>query len=237
MGLFLQSIIETLCFQFLGLAYPVSLYFLYDKGYWLNFYLTTAIIFCYFIYLCSYYNLKKEEEKIEDRRGCLFPIKQYSIYYFIIGILVQVNLVFLETYTVDENNNIEIDWVLSVLKICMVIETLKRIYFQVYGFKLIIIVLCLQSVEPGIVEEYLNLTFNIIWENFYAHYKSGCRLGACSVIFALIITIAHGALAMLSPYFIGVQIAFGALNLVYLIMKFYTICWICKIKSQISNRY
>ena len=26
-------------------------------------------------------------------------------------------------------------------------------------------------------------------------------------------------------------------NLVYITMKFYTICWICKIKSQISNEY
>ena len=80
-------------------------------------------------------------------------------------------------------------------------------------------------------------TGGFIWENFYSHYKSGCKLGACSVIFAIIVSIVHGALAMLSPYFIGVQIAFGAINLVYIIMKFYTICWICKIKAQISDNY
>ena len=237
MGLFFQCIIETLVFQFLALAYPASLYFLYDKGYWLNFYLTIAIIFFYFIYLCSYYHSKLEADKLENRKGCLFPIKQYSIFYFIIGILVQINLLFLETYIVNENNEIEIDWVLSGLKLCMIIETLKRVYFQVYGYKLIVAVLCLEAVEPGYIEEWLNLTFNIIWENFYSHYKSGCKLGACSVIFAVIVSIVHGALAMLSPYFIGVQIAFGVINLVYIIMKFYTICWICKIKAQISDNY
>ena len=237
MGLFCQSIIETLCFQFLALAYPISLYFLYEKGYWLNFYLIIAIIFFYFIYLCSYSHSKLEADKFEDKKGCLYPIKQYSIFYFIIGILVQINLLFLETYTVKENNEIEIDWVLSGLKLCMTIETLKRVYFQVYGYKLIVVVLCLESVEPGYMEEWLNLTFNIIWENFYSHYKSGCKLGAFSVIFAIIISIVHGTLAMLSPYFFSVQIAFGVLNLVYITMKFYTICWICKIKSQISNEY
>lgn len=237
MGLFSQCIIETLGFQFLALAYPVSLYFLFDKEYWLNFYLTVAIIFFYFIYLCSYVNSKLETDKFENKRGCLFPIKQYSIYYFIIGILVQINLLFLETYTVNENNEIKIDWVLSGLKLCMTIETLKRVYFQVYGYKLIVAVLCLEAVEPGYMEEWLNLTFNIIWENFYSHYKSGCKLGACSVVFAIIASVVHGALAMLSPNFFGVQIAFGVINLVYLTMKFYTICWICKIKAQISDRY
>ena len=237
MGLFSQCIIETLCFQFLALAYPASLYFLYDKGYFLNFYLTIAIIFFYFIYLCSYYNSKLKTDKFENRKSCLFPIKQYSIYYCIIGILVQINLLFLETFTVNENNEIEIDWILSGLKLCMTIETLKRVYFQVYGYKLIVAVLCLEAVEPGYMEEWLSLTFNIIWENFYSHYNKGCELGACSVIFAIIVSMVHGALEMLSTYSIGVQIAFGVINLVYLTMKFYTICWICKIKAQLSNRY
>ena len=44
MKLFFKSLYETLIYRLFWLAYPVSLYFLYDNGQMISFYLTLIIV-------------------------------------------------------------------------------------------------------------------------------------------------------------------------------------------------
>ena len=142
-------------------------------------------------------------------------------------------MVLLETF--DYQDELYIDWPLFILKICMVLETLKRIYFYSSGFFFIYYVLCLQAVEPGYIEEKIELTYTVLWGNFYSHYKYFCGFGPCISMIIIIFTLAHGVLAMLSPNIIGVVIAFGVLNVIYIILLLYSMCWICKTKSEASR--
>ena len=129
MGAFLRSLYETLIFRIFWLAYPISLYFLYDNNQMISFYLTLAITFLSIIYFFSYCIITAKKE--EAVSGIAYNIKQYL--YCLIGYLAQVNIIFMQTYEVIDGELI-INYTLSVLKILMIIETLKRIYFTLLEF-------------------------------------------------------------------------------------------------------
>ena len=68
MAYILKSLYETLIYRIFWLAYPVSLYFLYDKDLMLNFYLVSAIVFLSIIYFFLYYPISLGES---ERKDCL----------------------------------------------------------------------------------------------------------------------------------------------------------------------
>ena len=140
MKIFFKSLYETLIYRLFWLAYPVSLYFLYANGQMISFYLTLIIVLLSVIYFFSYYATQCENYRSSY---CASLTKQISL--FIIGYLVQVNFIFMDTYEIIDGE-LEINYLLSALKILMIIETLKRIYYYAVG---IIILLIMELGEEG----------------------------------------------------------------------------------------
>ena len=127
---FLYCIRTTLISRIFALSYPISLYFLYNENKFFSFFITLGIILLSIIYFIFYYNvyLKRYEKKRPSES--IFYGKR--IIYCILGYLVQFNLMFFDIY-VPEENNLKINYILSALKIAMIIEMLKRVYFYVVG--------------------------------------------------------------------------------------------------------
>ena len=99
MVVLLKSLYETLIYRFFWVAYPVSIYFLYEKEQMINFYLVSVIVFLSIIYFLYHpISLKETEEK--NRSACAALTQQ--ILYFLIGYLVQVNLVLMDTYEIND---------------------------------------------------------------------------------------------------------------------------------------
>ena len=87
-------------------------------------YTTISIISLSIIYFICYLIEKAKEEANQ----CTYFIKQISFY--IIGYLVQFNLTSLNIFE-NIDGSIKVNTRLLVLKIFMILETLKRIYFYV----------------------------------------------------------------------------------------------------------
>ena len=79
MGAFLETLYETLIYRIFWLAYPVSLYFLYEKDKMISFYLVSVIVFLSIIYFFSYYTFKLSEKKIIVLYVLLYLNKYYIV--------------------------------------------------------------------------------------------------------------------------------------------------------------
>ena len=79
MGAFLETLYETLIYSIFWLAYPVSLYFLYEKDKMISFYLVSVIVFLSIIYFFSYYAFKLSEKKIIVLYVLLYLNKYYIV--------------------------------------------------------------------------------------------------------------------------------------------------------------
>ena len=166
------------------------------------------------------------EEKIKGNHCrssyCAGLTKQISL--FIIGYLVQVNFIFMDTYEIIDGE-LEINYLLSALKILMIIETLKRIYYYAVG---IIILLIMELGEKGDRSLYV-MTFEIVyfylWDNFYNNvHSTGFTLPYYYGLIGIIVCIINGTLAVFS-YFLAVKICIGVLNLGFIIAHIYSIYW------------
>ena len=219
MKIFFKSLYETLIYRLFWLAYPVSLYFLYDNGQMISFYLTLIIVLLSVIYFFSYYVTQYENNRSSY---CAGLTKQFTL--FIIGYLVQVNFIFMDTYEIIDGE-LEINYLLSALKILMIIETLKRIYYYAVG---IIILLYMELGEKGDRSLYV-MTFEIVyfylWYNFYNNvHSTGFTLPYYYGLIGIIVCIINGTLAVFS-YFLAAKICIGVLNLGFIIAHIYSIYW------------
>ena len=235
MSIFLNTLLQTFVFRIFSVAYPISLKFLYEEKKFFNFYLTIIIILLSIIYFIFFYLYIINHHK--DKKTCLkcyYRTKQYS--YFLVGYLVQLNLAFLDTYEIKDGN-LKINKILFILKILMILETMKRIYYYAKGIKLLIS-LEYEAKDQEKGEGYY-MTFEIIngyfWYNVYSNFcAGGYDLPKSYLYFGLFVTILHGILAM-GCYFLVVKICFGVLNLIYLSAHIYTIIW--SIKEYLKYNY
>ena len=222
MAYILKSLYETLIYRIFWLAYPVSLYFLYDIDLMLNFYLVSAIVFLSIIYFFLYYPISLGESERKDRSACAALIER--ILYCLIGYLVQVNLVLMDTYEINEGE-LNINYALSILKILMIIETLKRIYYYAVGLILFINLECHKDMDRSLYVMSFEIVYFYLWSNFYYNVHShGFYLPIYYKFIGIIFCIIHGGLALFS-YFLPVKICFGVLNLGYILGHFYSIYW------------
>ena len=226
MNNFFKSLIETFIFRFFSIVYPISLKFLYQDEKYFNFYLTLIIIFLSIIYFICYYIVRVNYSK-ENKSSCLpciYYTKQFS--YFLIGYLVQLNLAFLDTYEIKDGkfkiNNVT----LFILKILMILETMKRIFYYAEGVKLFIsIEMDREQMDRCIYVMTFEIVYAYFWDNVFSNFfSSGYNLPKSYFIFGLFVAIIHGILAM-GSYFLVVKICFGVLNLIYLSAQIYSIHW------------
>jgi len=138
--------------------------------------------------------------------------------------LVQFNLAFLDTFDYKDGK-IEVNVLLLVLKIFMILETIKRIYFYVIG---IILLFKLESKE---VDDrcYYVMSFEIVyyylWYDFFKNFFSGdYELPKYFKIISAIVCFIYGVLAIFNC-FLFAKISIGVFNLVFLITHVYTIYW------------
>ena len=219
MGVLLQSLCETLIADFFSLAYPISLYFLYEENKLLNCYTTIAIISLSIIYFINYLITKAKEE---EGCKCAYFIVQYL--FCIIGYLVQFHLAFLDVFEIIDGN-LKINTALLILKIFMILETLKRIYFYVLGIILLLSLECHPKGDPSLYVMSFEIVYFYLWSDFYQNFFSGgYELPICYKIISLFVCLIYGALA-LGNYFLAVKICFGVFNLGFLFAHTYSIYW------------
>ena len=106
--IFIQSIGETLIARIFTLSYPISLYFLYNENKLFTFFITLGIILLSIIYFIFYYNVYSK--RYENKRPSENSFYGKQIIYFILGYLVQFNLMFFDIS--PEENNLKINYIL-----------------------------------------------------------------------------------------------------------------------------
>ena len=218
MNAFFKSLYETLIFRIFCLAYPISLYYLYKENKILNFWITLLIISLSLIYFFCYYYIKKNEKNINICASYL-----YKILYCLIGYLVQFNLAFLDTYEIKEGE-LKINIFLSILKILMIFETLKRIYYYSMGI-LILIDMESQKGDRSLYVMTFEIVYYYFWFNFYTNYhSSGYSLSRKYFLTGIFVSLLHGIFAI-GCYFFFIKICFGVLNLCYFLAQCYSIYW------------
>ena len=218
MGVLWQSLCETLISDFFSLAYPISLYFLYEENKILNFYTTIAIISLSIIYFINYLIIKAKEGACI----CANFIIQYS--FCIIGYLVQFHLASLDVFEIIDGN-LKVNTALLILKIFMILETLKRIYFYVLGIRLLLGLECRERGDRSLYCMSFEIVYFYLWSDFYINFFSGgYELSVRYKIFSLFICLIFGALAI-GNYFLAVKICFGVFNLGFLFAHTYSIYW------------
>jgi hypothetical protein len=148
--------------------------------------------------------------------------KEYLL--LIIGYLVQINLAFLDAYEIKDGK-INLNVPLFILKILMIIETLKRIYFYICAIKLLFVMECNER-EDCIYEMTFEIVYAYLWYNFYRCYNSsGYHLNLCFYIVGIFFSLIHGFLA-LGCYFLVIKICFAVLNICYISAHAYSIYWL-----------
>ena len=222
MSTFLQSLLETLVYNIFWIAYPASLYFLYDYEQMTSFYLTSAIIILSIIYFILYCIIKSKENGGKEISEKNFITKQ--VLYCLIGYIVQINFIFMDTYE-KVDGNLYINYTLSVLKILMIIETLKRIFF--YVFWIILLFIIEHGERNGKIHRfyyirYFKIAYFYLWDNFYTNVKNvGFELKKGFLFIGIIFCFIHGILALMC-YFLAVKICFGFLLIGQLSAHIYT---------------
>ena len=137
--IFIQSINETLIARIFTLSYPISLYFLYINNKFFTFYITLGIILLSILYFISYYN--ENLKRYEQKRPSIISFYGKQALYCILGYLVQFNLMFFDFYESESEGEImKINYILCILKILMIIEMIKRIYFYIVGSFLLLVI-------------------------------------------------------------------------------------------------
>ena len=106
--IFLYCLGTTLISRIFGLSYPILLYFLYNENKLFTFFITLGIILLSIIYFIFYYNVYSK--RYENKRPSENSFYGKQIIYFILGYLVQFNLMFFDIS--PEENNLKINYIL-----------------------------------------------------------------------------------------------------------------------------
>ena len=219
---FFYCIRETLIARIFVLAYPISLYFLYNKNKFFTFFVTFGIISLSIIYFIFYYivYLKRYAKKSPS----LIAFYGKQILYCIIGYLVQFNLMFFELHEKEENK-IKLNYFLCILKILMIIEMIKRVYFYIIGS---FVFLRMEIGQRGDRCEYV-MTFEIVyyylWYNYYNNtHLSGFNLGNSFHLLGLLFSLINGIFALGSNIMI-LKIFMIIMNVGFIYAQIYSIYW------------
>jgi len=217
MGVLFQSLCETLIADFFSLAYPISLYYLYEENKSLNFYTTIAIISLSIIYFICYIFIRAEKAS-----ACTYFIKQFSL--CIIGYLVQFHLAFLDIYEIIDGS-MKINTPLLILKIFMILETLKRIYFYIMGIILLFSLECHERGDRSLYCMSFEIVYFYLWSDFFENFFSGgYELPICYKIISFFICLIYGALTF-GSYFLAAKIFIAIFNFGFFIAHLYSIYW------------
>ena len=186
-NIFCKCIYETLLTRIFSLSYPISLYFLDEENQFFTFYITLGIILLSIIYfICYFYFEIKKYDRTETTK-IVFYAKR--ILYVILGYLVQYNLYYFDIDRLEGGGS-NINFFLCILKIFMLIEMLKRVYFYnvaiIIIFNSFVIDSCLSTMS-------LEIAYYNLWYNYYSNKNLlGFEINILLKVFGFILAFING---------------------------------------------
>ena len=219
-NIFFECIRETLIARIFALSYPISLFFLYKENKMFTFDFTLGIIFVSIIYFICYF-IVKLKSYYKDIPFSILIFYSMQILYCILGYLVQFNLMLFDIYVLEENKY-KINYILCVLKIFMIIEMIKRVYYYAIGCYIFLD----NEINKGDRCMYV-MTFEIVyvylWNNFYnITHIGGFELGNREKVLGIFFSLLNGIFALCSNFMIC-KIGIIIINAVFLFAHCYSI--------------
>jgi hypothetical protein len=186
-NIFCKCIYETLLSRIFSLSYPISLYFLDEENLFFTFYITLGIILLSIIYfICYFYFEIKKYDRTETTK-IVFYAKR--ILYVILGYLVQYNLYYFDINPLEGGGS-NINFFLCILKIFMLIEMLKRVYF--YNVAIIIIFNSF-AIDSCLSTMSLEIAYYNLWYNYYSNQNLlGFEINILLKVFGSILAFING---------------------------------------------
>ena len=220
--IFIQSIGETLIARIFSLSYPISLYFLYNNNKLFTFYITLGIIVLSIIYFIYYYN--DNLKRYESKRPSIITFYGKQILYCVLGYLVQFNLMFFDLYE-PEGENIKINYIFCILKIFMIVEMIKRVYFYIVGSFLLFVMEIGKKGDRSFYVMTFEIVYYYLWYNYYKNtLLLGFNLSIIFHILGLIFSLLNGIFALGINFWIFKKCLIFQ-NLVYIFAQLYSIYW------------
>ena len=219
---FFYCIRQTLMARFFSLSYPISLYFLYNNNKNFTFFITLGIILISIIYFICYYIvcLQRSTNRIPSK----ISFYGRQILYCILGYLVQFNLIFFDIYVLEEGN-MKINYILCILKILMIVEMVKRVYFYIIASYILITMECGPRGDRCMYVMTFEIVYDYLWYNYYNNtHLSGFSLGISRHLLGLFFSLLNAIFA-LGSNFIAFRICMIILNSGYIIAQLYSIYW------------
>ena len=205
-----------------SLSYPISLYFLYNNNKIFTFFITLGIILISIIYFICYYIafLQRYTNRIPSE----IALYGRQILYCILGYLVQFNLIFFDIY-VSGKGNLKINYILCILKILMIVEMLKRVYFYIIACFILITMECGPRGDRCMYVMTFEIVYYYLWYNYYNNtHSSGFSLGSCMHLLGLFFSLLNAIFAFGSNFTVF-RICMFILNSGYIIAHIYAIYW------------
>ena len=219
--IFLYCLRTTLISRIFGLSYPISLYFLYNENKLFTFFITLGIILLSIIYFIFYYNVYSKS--YENKRPSKISFYGKQIIYCILGYLVQFNLMFFDIS--PKENNLKINYILCALKIAMIIEMLKRVYFYVVGSFILLEMEIRQRGDRCMYVMTFEIVYDYLWDNYFNNsHSGGFHLSLCFHLLGLFFSLLNGIFAFGSNFMIF-KIFIFIMNLGFLFAQKYSIYW------------
>ena len=186
-NIFCKCIYETLLTRIFSLSYPISLYFLDEENLFFTFYITLGIILLSIIYfICYFYFEIKKYDRTETTK-IVFYAKR--ILYVILGYLVQYNLYYFDINPLEGGGS-NINFFLCILKIFMLIEMLKRVYFYNVA---IIIIFSSFGIDSCLSTMSLEIAYYNLWYNYYSNQNLlGFEINILLKVFGFILAFING---------------------------------------------
>ena len=186
-NIFGKCIYETLLTRIFSLAYPISLYFLDEENLFFTFYITLGIILLSIIYFICYFYFEIKKYDRSETTKIVFYAKR--ILYVILGYLVQYNLYYFDIDPLEGGGS-NINFFLCILKIFMLIEMLKRVYF--YNVAIIIIFNSIW-IDSCLSTMSLEIAYYNLWYNYYSNQNLlGFEINILLKVFGSILAFING---------------------------------------------
>ena len=186
-NIFCKCIYETLLSRIFSLSYPISLYFLDEENLFFTFYITLGIILLSIIYFICYFYFEIKKYDRSETTKIVFYAKR--ILYVILGYLVQYNLYYFDIDPLEGGGS-NINFFLCILKIFMLIEMLKRVYF--YNVAIIIIFNSIW-IDSCLSTMSLEIAYYNLWYNYYSNQNLlGFEINILLKVFGSILAFING---------------------------------------------
>ena len=186
-NIFCKCIYETLLTRIFSLSYPISLYFLDEENRFFTFYITLGIILLSIIYFICYFYFEIKKYDRSETTKIVFYAKR--ILYVILGYLVQYNLYYFDIDPLEGGGS-NINFFLFILKIFMLIEMLKRVYF--YNVAIIIIFNSF-AIDSCLSTMSLEIAYYNLWYNYYSNKNLlGFEINILLKVFGSILAFING---------------------------------------------